>query len=166
MAEASKTINQSRIRLGQLMGPEHANHLGNVHGGIIMKMVDEAGAIAAMRHAGAPVVTVAMDQMTFMEPILIGYIVTLDAEPTYAGTTSIETRVVVTAENPITGAKTQTNMAYLVYVAIDLAGRPQPVPRLVASSEDEEQIMADARERQAYRKQQRKREEERASQRR
>src|SRR5688572_9779653 len=96
-----KTSAESRVRLSQLMGPEHANHIGNVHGGVIMKMVDEAGALAAIRHAQSLCVTVTVDSMTFMEPILVGYVITVDAYLTYVGNTSMETRVEVTAENPL-----------------------------------------------------------------
>ena len=158
-----KTSSESRVRLSQLMGPEHANHIGNVHGGVIMKMVDEAGALAAMRHAQSLCVTVAMDSMTFMEPILIGYVVTVDAYLTYAGSTSMETRVEVTAENPLTAVKTHTNTAYLVYVALDEQGHPRRVPPLVASTPAEESLMADAKERQTYRKLQRAKEAARAN---
>lgn len=156
-----KTVAESRVRLSQLMGPEHANGHGNVHGGVIMKMVDEAGALVGMRHAQSLVVTVTMDSMTFMEPIFIGHLVTVEAELTYVGTTSMETRVEVTAENPLTGAKTKTNTAYLVYVAIDSTGRPQPVPQLIVSTPEEEVELQEAQERQQYRKQQRHRESKR-----
>ena len=158
-----KTSSESRVRLSQLMGTEHANLIGNVHGGVIMKMVDEAGALAAMRHAQSLCVTVAMDSMTFMEPILIGYVVTVDAYLTYAGSTSMETRVEVTAENPLTAVKTRTNTAYLVYVALDEQGRPRRVPPLVASSPAEEALMNEAKERQTYRKLQRAKEATRAN---
>jgi acyl-CoA hydrolase len=158
-----KSVAASRIRLSQLMGPEHANHLGNVHGGVIMKMVDEAGALAAMRHAQALCVTVAVDSMTFMEPILVGYVVIVEAAMSYAGTTSMETRVEVTAENPLTGVKTRTNTAYVVYVALDERGRPRQVPPLIPDTPEEELFFAEGKERQAYRKQQRAREAARAS---
>lgn len=140
------------------MGPEHANHMGNVHGGVIMKMVDEAGALAAMRHAQSLCVTVTVDSMTFMEPILVGYVVTVDAYLTFAGTTSMETRVEVTAENPLTGVKTHTNTAYVVYVALGEQGRPRRVPPLMATTPEEEASMNDAQERQTYRKLQRAKE--------
>ncbi|MGE5464325.1 MAG: acyl-CoA thioesterase, partial [Syntrophothermus sp.] len=75
--ERSKTVSASRISLSQLMHPEHANLLGNVHGGWIMKLADEAGALACMRHAQRRVVTVAIDSMTFRQPIRIGDLVIL-----------------------------------------------------------------------------------------
>lgn len=155
----AKTIAQSRVELVHLMGPSEANGLGNVHGGVIMQMADEAGALAAMRHANSYVVTVVMDSMTFIEPILVGQIVHASAELTYTGRTSMEARVEVTAENPLTGERTRTNTAYLVYVAIDNLHRPQPVPPLAATNEEEQAAMDEARERQEYRKAQRARDE-------
>ena len=85
-----KTVRASRINIAQLMQPEHANNLGNVHGGWIMKMVDEAGALACMRHAGRRVVTVAIDSMIFRQPIRISDLVILNAEVTHAGHTSMD----------------------------------------------------------------------------
>ena len=146
-----KPISASRISIAQLMQPEHANNLGNVHGGWIMKLVDEAGALACMRHAQRRVVTVAMDQMVFRQPIRIGDLVILNAEVTYAGRTSMEAEVQVTAENPVTGERTHTNTAYVVYVAMDENGQSVPVPPLFAETEDEKQRMRKAQERQKRR---------------
>lgn len=153
-----KLIDESRITISQLMQPEHANIHGDVHGGWIMKMCDEAGALAAMRHSQCRVVTVAMDQMRFHEPISIGDLVTMHAEVTYVGRTSMEVRVQVLAENPIAGQKVHTNTAYLVYVALDDQGHPQPVPRLIASTPEQERRLRDGAERQAYRLEQREKE--------
>jgi uncharacterized protein (TIGR00369 family) len=154
----AKTVADSRVRLSQFMSVDSANAQGNVHGGSIMRLVDEAGALAAIRHARSLVVTVAMDSMTFMEPIYVGNVVILDAELTYTGKTSMEAMVEVVAENPLTGIRTKTNTAYLVYVAIDAHGHPQPVPPLIATTEEERLRMEEARERQAYRTRQRARE--------
>jgi uncharacterized protein (TIGR00369 family) len=147
----SKTVSASRITLSQLMHPEHANVLGNVHGGWVMKLVDEAGALACMRHAQRKVVTVAIDSMTFRQPIRIGDLVILNAEVSYVGRTSMEAEVHVIAENPITGERTYTNTAYLVYVALDDVGRPTTVPPLKAETEDEKRRMEKAQERQERR---------------
>ena len=146
-----KPIRASRVTISQLMHPEHANMLGNVHGGWIMKLVDEAGALACMRHAQKKVVTVAIDSMTFHQPIKIGDLVILNAEVTYTGRTSLEAEVQVIAENPITGKQTHTNTAYLVYVALDDEGKPTSVPQLVIETEEEKQRMEQAQKRQAYR---------------
>ena len=146
-----KPVSASRVTLAQLMQPTDANLYGNVHGGIVMRLMDEAGASAAIRHAGRPVVTVAVDQVLFREPIHLGDLVTLVAELTYVGRTSIETRIEVTAQNLFTGERTHTNTAYFVYVALDDAGRPIPVPPLQLETEAERQQWAAAQERQAYR---------------
>ncbi len=140
------------------MNPEHANPLGNVHGGVIMKLVDEAGGIAAMRHAHSPVVTVAIDSMTFEKPIYVGNLVILTAELTYTGRTSMEVRVSVMAENPLTGTSVFTNLAYLVFVAVDEQMGPQPVPSLCLETPEEELHFEQAKERQLERKNRQQRE--------
>jgi uncharacterized protein (TIGR00369 family) len=147
----AKSIRASQISIAQLMQPEHANNLGNVHGGWIMKLVDEAGALACMRHAQRRVVTVAIDQMVFRQPIRIGDLVILNAEVTYAGRTSMEAEVQVTAEDPVTGEQTHTNTAYLVYVALDENGQPARVPPLFAETEAEKGRVRQAEERQKHR---------------
>lgn len=149
--DQSKPVSASRITLTQLMHPEHANLLGNVHGGWIMKLVDEAGALACMRHAQRKVVTVAIDSMVFRQPIRIGDLIILNAEVSYAGRTSLEAEVHVSAENPITGERTYTNTAYLVYVALDDEGRPTTVPPLKTETEEEKRRIEKARERQERR---------------
>ncbi len=151
-----KCVSESRVILSALVNPEHANPLGNVHGGFIMKLVDEAGALAAMRHARSPVVTVAIDSMTFDEPIYVGNLVTLTAELTYTGRTSMEVRCSVAAEDPLTGSRIHTNLAYLVYVAIDSQGHPQPVPPLCTETPEQAARFEQAKERQAERKQRQK----------
>ena len=139
------------MTIAQLMQPEHSNLQGNVHGGWIMKLVDEVGALACMRHAGQRVVTVAIDQMLFRQPIRIGDLVILDAELTYAGHTAMEVEVRVVAENPRTGQRTHTNTAYLVYVALDENGKPTPVPPLLVENPADRARMEAAKERQARR---------------
>ena len=146
-----KTTQASRISIAQLMQPEHANNLGNVHGGWIMKLADEAGALACMRHAQRRVVTVAVDSFVFRQPIKIGDLVIINAEVTYTGRTSMEAEVQVIAENPVTGERTYTNTAYLVYVALDDDGRPTPTPALITETDEEKQRMEQAKKRQAHR---------------
>lgn len=146
-----KSVQASRISIAQLMQPEHANNHGNVHGGWIMKLVDEAGALACMRHAQRRVVTVAIDSMVFRQPIRIGDLVILNAELAYSGRTSMEAEVQVLAENPITGERTHTNTAYLVYVGLDDDGSPAQVPPLIAETEEEKARMKQAEVRQQQR---------------
>jgi acyl-CoA hydrolase len=137
------------------MGPQDANTHSNVHGGVIIKIVDEAGALVAMRHARTPVVTVAVDSMSFMHPIRVGNLVLCKAELTYVGHTSMEVRVEVVAEHPLEGSSLVTNIAYLVYVALDETGRPTPVPPLEYETNEEQRRADEARQRQEYRKRQR-----------
>ena len=144
-------MRNSQISIAQLMQPEHANNLGNVHGGWIMKLADECGALACMRHAQRRVVTVAVDSMTFRQPIKIGDLVILRAEVTYTGHTSMEAEVHVEAENPITGIKTYTNSAHLVYVALDDAGKPVQIPQITAETPAEQHRLDLGKQRQALR---------------
>src|SRR5512143_3040355 len=146
-----KTVKASEVNIAQLMQPEHANILGNVHGGWIMKLVDEAGALACMRHSQHRVVTVAVDSMVFRQPIKVGDLVLLTAHLTSAARTSMEVEIDVQAENPLSGKRTHTNTAYAVYVALDDSGRPTQVPPLIAETEDEKQQQAEAKARQARR---------------
>lgn len=151
MTPADKTPAQSQIVLNTLMMPEHANHFGNVHGGIIMKLADEAAAIAAMRHAQKPAVTVAMDSMTFRHPVHIGEIVTCTATITYVHNSSMEVMVHVTAEEPMSGKMTHTNSAHLVFVALDEQGRASVVPGLILSTDEERALYDQGRRRQERR---------------
>jgi len=148
---AGKTVAASRVQIAQLMQPEHANNLGNVHGGWIMKLMDEAGGLSCIRHARRRVVTVAIDQMVFRQPIRIGDLVIITAEVSYVGRTSMETEVQVMAENPVTGECTYTNTGYLVYVALDENSHPVTVPPLIPETEAERVRMEAGRSRQAYR---------------
>jgi acyl-CoA hydrolase len=146
-----KRASDSRITLTQLMGPGSANTLGNVHGGYVMKLCDEAGGMTAIKHARCQVVTVAVDSMTFHSPVHIGNLMTVTAVITWTGRTSMETKVVVTAEDVLTGAIVHTNTAYFVYVALDSAGRPTKVAPLLIETEEDQARMDRAAIRQAYR---------------
>jgi len=126
------------------MGIGDANSAGFVHGGIIMKLCDEAAGIAAIRHSGCRVVTAAMDRMTFTGPIAIGELVTCSATVNAVWRTSMEVGVRVEAESPRAGEKRHTSTAYLTMVAIDEDGRPTPVPALEARSEDERRRQREA----------------------
>jgi acyl-CoA hydrolase len=151
MAKPAKTVSQSRVQLHQMMLPEHANAYGNVHGGEIVKTVDEAGGIAAMRHAQRPCVTIAIDEMSFVSPVQVGHLLSCDASINWVGRTSLEVGVKVHAENPITGEVTHTNSAYLVYVAIDDAGKPTEVPPLILETDEDRRRNEEAKQRQAAR---------------
>lgn len=151
MAEPGKHIRDSQATISQLMLPTDANVHGNVHGGVIMKMADDAGAIVATRHSRSIVVTVAVDSLTFLSPIYVGNLVTFTAALSYVGRTSMEVEVLVEAEDPLTGEKTHTNTAYLVYVALDEDGRPCEVPPLIVETDEERERIAKGKKRQAAR---------------
>ncbi len=146
-----KSATSSRVALHHLMTPEHANALGNVHGGVIMRLVDECGAICAMRHARRACVTIAIDSMTFREPVHVGALLMCEARVSYVGRTSIETSVRVHSENPITGHTTHTNSAYVVYVALGTDGRPTPVPELELETDEDRTLFREGAERQRHR---------------
>ena len=128
-----------------------ANAAGNVHGGTIMRLCDEAAALAAMKHSRRRVVTAAMDRMAFRYPVRLGELVTLRASVNAAWHTSMEVGVRVEAENPRTGEVRHTSTAYLTMVALDDHDRPAPVPPLVASAPAEGRRMREAELRRANR---------------
>ena len=133
------------------MQPPHANAMGNVHGGVILKIADEAAAICAMRHAQRQCVTVAIDSVSFHSPVHVGQLLALTATLTYVGRSSLEVHVSVHAEDPISGVITHTNSAYFVFVALDAAGAPAPVPELTLETDTERARFAEGRERQRQR---------------
>ncbi len=141
----SKPASDSHVTLTQMMEVTDANIAGNVHGGVVMRLVDTAAALAAIRHAGGLAVTVSLDEMTFLEPVHIGDVVTLKAAVNDVGTTSMECGVRVEAEDPITGRRVHAASAYLVFVAIDDEGHPRPVPPLAPESENEQRRQREAK---------------------
>jgi acyl-CoA hydrolase len=147
----SKSPSESASVLAHWMGIADANSAGNVHGGTVMKLADEAAGLVAVKHSRQRVVTVGMDRMTFLYPIRIGELVTFSAMVNAAWRSSMEVGVRVDAENPRTGEKRHTNTAYLTMVALDGDGRPTPVPALVTSSPVEERRRREAELRRANR---------------
>ena len=137
MSSEGRRVKDSQLTINQIMGPNDANLYGNVHGGVIMKLVDEVGGIVAARHAHRPVVTVVIDSMTFIEAVHVGDLLRLDASVNWVGHTSIEVGVRVQAENVLSGHLTHTNSAFCVYVALGDDARPMPVPPLIVETEDE-----------------------------
>jgi acyl-CoA hydrolase len=134
----------SSIVLAIPMEVGDANLMGNVHGGVIMRLVDNAAGYAAMKHCGGPVVTVAMDEMSFIEPVYLGDIVTVKAMVNEAFRTSMEVGVRVEAENVRTGRRVHTSSAYLVYVALGPDGKPVPVPPVIAETEEQQRRQREA----------------------
>ncbi|OQY22705.1 MAG: acyl-CoA thioesterase [Anaerolineaceae bacterium 4572_32.1] len=146
-----KRVTDSQVTISHLMERGDANLLGNVHGGVLMKLIDEVGGIAAARHSQRPVATVAIDSVTFILPIRVGDLVVLTASLTWVGRTSMEVEVCVEAENIFTGQRAHTNSAYVVYVAMDENSKPTEVPRLIAETEEQRRRMIEADVRQTQR---------------
>jgi acyl-CoA hydrolase len=126
------------------MGTGHANSAGFVHGGVVMKLCDEAAAIAAIRHCGRRVVTAAVDRMTFILPVNVGELLTCSASVNAAWHTSMEVGVRVEAENPFSSGRRHTSTAYVTMVALDDDGRPAPVPPLLVESDTEQRRQREA----------------------
>jgi uncharacterized protein (TIGR00369 family) len=140
-----RSMSESRSTISQVMLPNDANPMGNVHGGAIMKLVDSAAAVSAMRHCRRQVVTVALEHMSFLEPVYIGDLVTITSQVEYVGRTSLLVRAEVEAENPATGRKVHTSSCVLTYVALGDDGRPVPVPPLLTETPEEEARMEEAK---------------------
>jgi uncharacterized protein (TIGR00369 family) len=132
-----KPVSASRVVMPQRMLPPDANAAGNVHGGVILKHIDTAGGIAAIRHARSAVVTASIDRMDFLKPAYIGEVVTFLASVNLVGTTSMEVGVRVECENPLTGETRHAGSAYLTYVALDAERRPLRVPPLLLETEED-----------------------------
>jgi acyl-CoA hydrolase len=126
------------------MGTGEANLAGNVHGGVIMYLCDEVAGIAAVRHCGTRVVTVAMDRMTFINPVYVGHLVTVKATVNAAWRSSMEVGVRVEAENIRSGEVTHTSTAYLTMVALDEEGKPTQVPPVEPQAPDQERRAREA----------------------
>jgi len=139
-----KPASESNAVLVKWMGIGDANSAGFVHGGVVMKLCDEAAGIAAIRHCRGRVVTAAMDRMTFILPVNVGELVTCSASVNAAWRTSMEVGVRVEAERPLTGERRHTSTAYLTMVAVDEQGTPTAVPRLTAESEAERRRQREA----------------------
>lgn len=142
-----KTVDDSQVVMARSMQPPDANVWGNVHGGTIMRLVDEAGGAVAIRHSRSRCVTVAMDSMNFKEPVYIGDLLTITACLTYVGRTSMEVEAQIEAEDLRTGVRRHAGTSYLIYVAIDDLGRPTPIPPLVLRTKEERQRWKAAEER-------------------
>jgi uncharacterized protein (TIGR00369 family) len=140
-----RSVRESEVELVQVMELTDANLSGNVHGGVIMRLIDTAAGIAAHKHCAGRVVTVAMDEMSFLDPVFIGDVVTVRAMVNDVGRTSMEVGVRVEAENFVRKRKVHSSSAYLVFVALDEEGKPREVPRLVVETEEQMQRQREAK---------------------
>jgi acyl-CoA hydrolase len=133
----SKTVSESKSIISTQMLPSDANPMGNVHGGTILKQVDVAAGVTALRHARMNTVTASIDRMDFYNPVYVGNLLTLKASVNYCGKTSMEVGVRIEAENLRTGVVTHTGSCYLTYVAIDDNGHPTEVPEIIPQTPEE-----------------------------
>ena len=133
----TKFVHDSTITIVQQMTHQDANLAGNVHGGTLMKLIDNTGGIVASRHSGCLVVTASIDRLAFHSPVYVVDLLRLKASVNFVGTTSMEVGVRVEAENFITGVVRHTASAYLTYVALDEKGKPEKVPALIPETDEE-----------------------------
>jgi acyl-CoA hydrolase len=130
--------------------PHMQNVRGDLFGGELMALVDQAAAVAAIRHAGGPAVTASIERVDFRERIPVGALVTCAATVDFVGNSSMDITVEVYAERVSSGEKRHTHTAHVVFVALDPSGKPTRVPRLMPETEEERQRYARA---EAHRKQ-------------
>ena len=142
-----KPVSASNVVLSHVMHPNDASFMGTAHGGVILRMLDEAGGMAAFRHARKSVVTAAIDSMSFLAPVYVGNLVTAKASVNSVGRTSMEVGVRVEAEDLLTGKVAHTASAYLVYVAVDRRGKPLRVSLLIPTTAEDRRRMAAAERR-------------------
>ncbi len=130
-SQVAKPASASRMSLAVITHPGQANAFGTLHGGVILRLADECGAIVSLRHAGGGrITTAALDSMIFLGPVYPGERVELDAEVTFVGRSSIETRITVYAEPLAKAERRKVGEGYGLYVALDDEGRPRAVPPL------------------------------------
>ncbi|MFC1962301.1 acyl-CoA thioesterase [Chloroflexota bacterium] len=132
-----KRVTESSVIMTQVMTPQDVNLDGNVHGGVVMKLIDNAAGVTARRHARANVVTASIDRLDFHHPIFVGDLVTMKACLNTVGKSSMEVGVRVETENLTTGEVRHTASAYLTFVALDDTGKPTPAPPLILETEEE-----------------------------
>jgi len=142
-----KPVAASSITIVQQMMDNDANLAGNVHGGCIMKLVDNTAAMVAMRHTGGNAVTASLDRLDFHSPVYIGNILRIKASINYVGKTSMEIGARVEAEDVITGEVRHTASAYLTFVSLDPDQKPRQIPQIICETELQKERFAAAAER-------------------
>ncbi len=132
-----KRVIDSRVKISVVMLPQHANPAGLVHGGVIMKEIDNAAGVVAMRHTRTFCVTASIDRLDFYHPVYIGNLVTFQASLNFVGTKSMEIGVRVETEDIISGKKTHTASAYLTYVALNENFKPMKIQPVIPDNDIE-----------------------------
>lgn len=138
-APAPKAVRESITEVADLMFPPDANMHGTVFGGKVLQMVDKAASVCAMRHAGKPCVTVAMERVEFLIPIRVGTFLIAQARVNHVGRSSLEVGVEVYAEDMPGGTRQHTNSCLVTMVAVDAKGKPTDVPTLILETPDEKE---------------------------
>ncbi len=159
MAEENqgRRVLDSATEMAQLVLPHEANVHGTVLGGTVMHWIDLAAAVTANRHCRRPVVTAAIDEMSFLAPINVGQLALIHARITLVDKSSMEIRVEVDSEDLLSGERRHTSTAYVTFVALDpVTRRPTAVPPLVLGTDDERAEHAAALERRRLRLERRK----------
>lgn len=152
-----KPVSESLVILSHLMLPQDANPTGNVHGGVIMKLIDNAAGVVAVRHSRKISVTASIDQLDFHKPMFVGDLLILKASLNHVGKTSMEVGVRVEGENLLTGEKKHVASAYLTFVALFDADEPDKrVPALVIETPDEQRRFDEAEDRRRIRLEEKK----------
>ena len=152
-----KKVSESMVTLSQVMLPQDANPAGNIHGGVIMKLIDNAAGVVAMRHARSNAVTASIDRLDFHYPVYVGDLITLTASLNMVGRTSMEIGVRVESEKMISGKTHHTASAYLAFVALNNDGKSLEVPPLILESAEEKRRHQNAQLRSTQRAQERNR---------
>jgi acyl-CoA hydrolase len=150
-ATTAKTPAESRVEMTELAMPTDANNLGTVFGGRIVQWMDLAGAMSARRHARTPVVTAAMDQLTFQAPVRLGHVAILQARVNAAFGSSMEVEVEVFDEHPDTGVRRRCCDGFLTFVSLGKDNRPAPVPPIRPETPEEVERERAAHERRKWR---------------
>ncbi|MDL2269249.1 acyl-CoA thioesterase [Desulfosarcina sp. OttesenSCG-928-A07] len=158
LSRPAKSVDQSKVILGHVIEPQDANPAGIAHGGVIMKLIDNAAGVVAIRHTRSNAVTASIDRLDFHHPVFIGNLVILKASLNMVGTTSMEVGVRVETEDLITGEIRHTASAYLTYVALDANHKPTPVPELLLNTDEERRRNHEACERRQVRLAEKKKE--------
>lgn len=152
----AKHVEESMLIMAQTMNPQDANPAGNVHGGVIMKLIDTVAGAVATRHARSNVVTASIDRLVFHSPVFIGDLLTLKASINMVGTSSMEIGVRVETENLVLGQVRHTASAYLTMVALGTDGRPLQIPPLIIKTDEERRRHREAAARKKFRLEERR----------
>ncbi len=153
VSTAGRPTSYSRVTLSRIMTAVDVNLYGTVHGGVIMKFIDDVAAAAAARHTGGPAVTATIDEVVFLEPVRVGDLVHAYCQVNWTGSSSMEVGCKVVAErwDVAESAPIDVATAYLVFVAVDADGTPRPVRSVIPESEVDERRLREAEIRRAHR---------------